>query len=86
MSEKIEFEIQVEAPKSRHGWNAIGDRRSGFFNINENTRIPIRLGTIEQARQAIEMLRTLYYEPEYLTMPRHRIVKVTVVTTYVVVE
>lgn len=86
MSENIEFEIQVETPKSRHGWRAIGDRRTGFFTVNEDTRIPIRLRTVEQARQSIEMLRTLYYEPAYLMMPKHRIVKITVVTTYDVVE
>lgn len=85
MSEKVKFEIQVENKNFKHGWRLAGGR-DGWFYFNENERVPTVTRTVEQARQAIEMLRTRYYEPEMLKMPEHRIVKITVTTTYDVVE
>ena len=85
MSEKIEFEIQHENKNWNHAWFPAGGR-DGFFSVDEYTRIATRVRTVEQARQEIERLRILYYEPNCLQVPAHRIVKVTVTTTYDVVE
>lgn len=84
MSEKIEFEVQRESKSSRHGWRAVGGRE-GYMHVDEDTRIYTRTKTVEQARKAIVEL-TQDYKDNWLKVPAMRIVKITVVTTYDVVE
>lgn len=84
MSEKIQFEVQRESKSSKHGWKAVGGRE-GYVHIDEDTRIYTRTKTAEQARQAIAELAKDYRD-NWLKVPAMRIVKITVTTTYEIVE
>lgn len=84
MSEKIQFEVQIEAPKSRHGWRSLGDS-NGYFYFTENSRVATRTKTVVEARETIKKIQR-HYKRDQLQALTMRIVKVTITTTYDIVE
>lgn len=85
MSMKIKYEIQVEDPKAAHGWKAVGHGADGQLYFTEDNRINTRVNTIEEARKARHTIRHFWMK-SMIKERELRIVKVTVVTTYDVVE
>lgn len=83
MSEKVKFEIQVETPRSRHGWRHVGGRDS-FIDLSNEDRVPTLVDKIEQAREGIKKLKR--DDKRNWIKREYRIVKVTIVTTYEIVE
>lgn len=84
MSEKVKFEIQIEAPKTQHGWKAIGGRDS-YFYLSENNRVKVVTDTVAEARESVKRINA-YFKRDWFKPAELRIVKITVVTTYDVVE
>lgn len=84
MSERVKFEIQIESPKSERGWRALGGR-DGLFYLTENSRIETLTKTVEAARAAIKRVQA-HYKREWIKPAEMRIVKITVTTTYEIVE
>lgn len=85
MSKNIKFEIQIEAPSSRHGWRAIAGRDE-YFYLTEDSRVQVKnINTVEEARNSINGIKS-YYTREWLKPANLRIVKVEIVTSYEIVE
>lgn len=84
MSEKIRFEIQIENPTSTHGWRAIGGREGRLF-LSEDDSVDTLVRTVEAAREAIRRIRA-DWDINWMKHRDLRIVKVTVTTSYDVVE
>lgn len=83
MSEKVKFEIQVETLESRHGWRHVGGRDS-FIDLSNEDRIYTLVDKVEQAREGIKKLKR--DDKRNWFNRKYRIVKVTIVTTYEIVE
>lgn len=84
MSEKVKFEIQVETPSTGHGWRAIGGREGRVY-FNEDNFVETKVNTIEEARRAIKQIHA-DWKKHYCKQRELRIVKITIVTTYEIVE
>lgn len=84
MSEMVKFEIQVETPSTGHGWRAIGGREGRVY-FNEDSFVETKVNTVEKARYAIKKIRA-DWKKHHCEQRDLRIVKVTVVTTYEIVE
>lgn len=95
---KIEFEIQVEEPKSQHGWKAIGGREGRLY-LSENIVISTRRSTTSyqgpqklRCGRAIEELKTamvtirMDWQENWIKPRELRIVKIETVVTYEIVE
>lgn len=83
MSEKVKFEIQVETRRSSHGWRHVGGMNS-FIDLSNEDRVPTRVDKVEQAREGIKKLKR--DDKRNWINREYRIVKVTIVTTYEIVE
>lgn len=84
MSRKIEFEIQVEDPKSRHGWTAIGGREGKLY-FGEDDYEKTRALNTAALRKVIDKIRANWQE-NWIKPRDLRIVKISTVVTYEVVE
>lgn len=76
------FEIQIEDKKATHNWRALS--RDGRFYTSNNNYVETSTWSLEDARASLKKVKA-YFKRNYLA-GELRIVKVTVTTTYDVVE